>query len=75
MLIFLEQDGSSSGLWNRVTYGCSSASLAESHFLGLKTKSLFRRSRASSEAVGKMSLIGLAFVAGRDSSIVEDKLL
>lgn len=69
------QPGSSSGLWKSWTYGCSSASLAESHFFGLNYRSFLSRSSASSEAVGNISLNGFAFAAGSDSSIVEARLL
>ncbi len=67
------QLGSSSGLWNYATYGCFSACSAEGLLCGLNCRSDLRRSKASSEALGKTSLNFLGFVGGRDSNIVYAK--
>lgn len=63
--------GSSSGLWNWLTYGCRSASCAVMRLLGLNCRHTRSRSNASALAVGNISESALGRDWGSDSSIVD----
>merc|ERR1712216_99769 len=73
MLISRPHPGSSSGLWNWLTYGWLNADSALILFIGLNCSNLRNKSSASADADGKMSVRGFAATGGIDSNIVAAK--